>query len=366
MNQKLRAKVFEYRGFWHVKEWIEAKRQLKKIIKCKIQDFGEIWDKSFYKMIRSHPELIEVAREFYFNPLVVDKAVSFHKEEPILITLIKDDLYRAQKLLEHYRLLGIQQFAIVDNGSTDGTKEFFLNQKDVAVFHTTVPYTTNRREAWINYVVAYYGVERWYVIVDSDELISYIGMEEHPLTDVIKWAQSNGVYRIKGMMLDMYPSRGSFTAENNVDPYSEYCYFDKDTYIEQHCNEFDEIRGGFRKRMYRSNPLLTKYPVVFWKSGDIELKSHYLFPYRENVGKPCYLVLRHYKFIPNDLEKYKAIARDGNFFNGSIQYKEYVNGYEKSPKRENLYVGSIKYEGSQSLESINVLKKIPWGERPIG
>ena len=319
----------------------------------------EKWNSSFERFIISQPSEIEVMKEFYAANLEIVKKIEIFTEDIIMISVVKDELYRTRKFLNHYRNIGVHKFVIIDNQSTDGTKEYLGEQHDVFLISALDKYTTNRREAWLNRVLSYFGYNRWYMVADIDELIVYRGVEEHDISDVVKFALDNNLSRIRGMMIDMYPEEYS-AIDDTEDIYSLYTFFDSDTYTYEKACEFEIVRGGFRNRCMGSNALLTKYPLFFFEEGDIEGKSHFLFPYKKNWGD-CYLAIKHYKFLPSDIEKYRMIAENGNYYNGSVQYKQYIKKLDDTDNPIRLiYDGTVKYEDSTSLDHIRLLKKIEW------
>lgn len=364
--------LFEKKGLRNLYQYKKNIRLIEKSVKSikykdkelLIKDGLITWEKAFKKFILAQPTESEIANQFFsINIRKLKKSnVEFQEEKPILICAIKNDIYRIKKLFEHYRKLGIEQFAIIDNDSNDGTLEYLLEQGDTEVFQIKEKYTTNNREAWINRIIAYYGIERWYINVDSDELLIYNNCENKSIKDVISYLEKNNIFRARALMVDMYSNEQLFNSNNTTDSYTQMVYFDADSYIEEESVVCDLIKGGPRERVFRENPLLTKYPIFKFIEGTIQGKSHYQYPYKLNKGLECHFALLHFKFLANDFEKYKKIAEDGSYYNGSKQYKDYINVYRKNPNISFYEKKSKKYVDSSSLYSINLLKKINWGE----
>ncbi|UQZ75702.1 hypothetical protein C2I17_14715 [Niallia circulans] len=329
-----------------------------------IKEDIKIWEKAFKKFILAQPNEVNVAKTFFTSEIKLIKKSSAKLGSgfnPILICVVKDDLYRIQQLYHHYRNLGVKNFAILDNGSTDGTFEFLMRQNDTDLFRVEAKYTTMNREAWVNRLIAYYGFNRWYINVDSDELLIFNECENKSIIDLINFFENNNITRARALMVDMYNEGRLFNSNVIDDIYNEFCYFDLNTYYKEETTAyFDEVRGGPRERLFGHNPLLTKYPVFKFMPGDIQGKSHYQFPYIKNKNSNCYLALLHYKFLPNDLLKYKNIAEQGNYHNGSIEYKKYIEVYNSQKSTTFYYNNSIRLTDSNSIYKIPLLLKVDW------
>ncbi|WP_415841140.1 glycosyltransferase family 2 protein, partial [Paenibacillus typhae] len=305
-------------------------RKVKETNGLNIKDGLEVWHRSFKKFILSNLNESEVAYDFFENniELVSQSKFNYDNREVILLCVVKNDLMKLKKMVDHHRGIGVTHFAILDNISTDGTAEWVKDQPDIDLFTNDDKYTTNRREAWINRLIAYYGLNRWYLIVDSDELFVYQQMEEYPIECLIKYCVNHSITRIRGLMVDMY-AEDAFYLQNNDEDYLTQCiYFDLNSYKKEERDYIELITGGPRERMFNQNPWLTKYPLCYFSKGDIQSRSHFLFPFNKNKNSECLAALLHYKFLPSDLPKYKMISENSNYYNGSIEYKKYLEVME--------------------------------------
>ena len=133
------------------------------------------------------------------------------QKEIILFCVVKDELHRMQQFLPYYRNLGVTSFVITDNNSTDGTYEFLQEQEDVTLYREETKYSSILRNSWIVTMLNNHGRNKWCVVVDSDEFLSYVGQETHNLSDLISVAESNNYSVISGFMLDMYSELKMFS-----------------------------------------------------------------------------------------------------------------------------------------------------------
>lgn len=324
---------------------------------------GKIWKHKFLQLLKSNdPRYDELLKEF-FNCRM--KKVSHNKvrrkniNAPILFCVVKNDRKKIEKFMEHYRKLGIECFIFLDNVSSDGTQEYLCRQKDVIVYESAQEYSSARRVAWLNRLLAIYGQNQWCMIVDSDELVTYIGCEKHTITEVVQKAIEKGYCRIEGLMVDMYPSNRMF-AEKGIDYIRQYRFFDKDTYCIQNRKRGLEILGGPRKRVFKVNAMLSKYPLFYFREQDFVASSHYMIPTEPIRKCPIWLAICHYKFIDeNDLKKINEAVKKENYASGSADYKKYQSVIRNV---ENLFFYeegiSCEMVNSDSLNGIQVLKAI--------
>jgi len=318
------------------------------------------WSERLSRLIVFEPKLETMALAFCTHKIEVIKPVSFVADAPILICLQKNDLVRIKAFVEHHRSIGIGQFVIIDNGSTDGSLEWLVEQQDVFVLQVMHPYSSANRDAWINRVMAYFGDNRWYLVLDSDELLAYDDMEHHDIGQLIAHMERKGITRCRAMMLDMYAADGYFESGERSDFLRQCVYFDADTYTTAPWDYHVALSGGPRRRLFGTEATLTKYPLFRLADGELLYQAHAMFPLAKNLNTPCHLVIRHYKFLPGDKQKFERIAREGKYYGGSIEYKNYVKAMANGDVLHFVDVASVKYEDSASLRCISCYQPIDW------
>lgn len=282
--------------------------------------------------------------------------------EVILLLVVKNDLDRVRLLLKYYRKHGITRFVILDDKSDDGTREFLMGEPDTDVYESDINYSTIGRQAWLSRFVDMYGFDRWYLIVDSDELISYVGMDKVNIKKLAQRGDEENRTAFRMMLLEMYPDGDILNMPKVASDEIEkiYCYFDRVGYYLTYSDIMSSVVGGVRCRYFYENnykeaPFLTKYPLVKMKPGMLPCFSHMNFPFEYNKDLPLSGCLLHYKFLPQDIDKYKARVKSGNFALGSKEYVKYYEVMEKNGKL-NLFDKKIssKYEGPESLRVLEV------------
>ena len=338
------------------------KRELKQMIDkstLKVDDENN-WIKKFNKASFSDKSAIEIAKEFMTSEIELIKNVEIKLTDIIAICVEKNDLIKLKKFIQHHRKLGIDKFVILDNNSDDGTIEYLLKQNDVVLLQTKKSYSSSRRIAWINRIIAHYGYNRWYYVADSDELLVYEDCENKSIKNLIDYYKNHKIVRARALLLDMYAKQEYYSKGKIEKYYNECIYFDTGTYYKKENNYFYNIKGGPRKRVFEFSPCLTKYPLVYFRKKDIYIKSHYLYPYNDNYKSDCNLVLKHYKFLPTELEKIKEIAKNGNYFGGSIEYKHYIDVIGKNNKLDFFTEDTCEYKNSKSLNHISIYNRVKW------
>lgn len=285
-----------------------------------------------------------------------------NKFKPIVFVVERNELERMKVLFEHYRKLGVEEFVILDNNSDDGTLEFLMQQEGTKVYQILEPYQTQKKEGWIEKLLAMEGMNRWCVVVDSDELLDYIGSEEHPLEELIHKSESLGYKRIWGYMVDMYSKENLFS-ENLFSKTSDEClftdyfkYFDKTSYLKVHNN----IYGGPRLRVFNGKMLLSKQPIFLYDENILYKRCHFLYPLIKWEQAPCWVVLRHYKFMSEDKSEYQRRITEKNFADGSSEYKTIMDQIDNNQNISMYYEGSQEYKDSRSLVCLPYLQEVFW------
>lgn len=324
----------------------------------------EAWKKAYRALCLKDNQYEEEARIFFESSLEPVKRCdgALGANDVILLLVVKNDCMRVSLLLRYYRALGVKRFAVLDDRSDDGTLEYLTEQEDVDVYHSNVKYSTQGRQAWMARLVDLYGFDRWYLIADSDELISYHGMDKKKLPELTADLDRSGRRAVRMMLLEMYPKEDILALQDvsEEEILSTYTYFDAEGYRIRYTDLMTCVVGGVRCRVfyngaYHEAPYLTKYPLVKITEGMIPFHSHMNFPFACNRNMPLSGCILHYKFLPQDMDKYRKRAKQGNFQSGSKEYKKYIDLINKDGSLV-LYDEKIsrKYDGPDSLEVFHI------------
>lgn len=298
----------------------------------------KLWKRKFRQMIRySSDRTFPIAEEFL--TVEIDKICERGKKSesergPILICVLKNDIEKLRPFMEHYRKRGIRHFVFLDNMSTDGTFEFLLEQKDADVYRCGHSFTADRKIAWVNRLIAEYGINKWYLMVDSDEFFTYLGENRFQFEDVIQKAEEKGFKRLGVVHLDMYPKGSLFGTDSGREDFIRtYCYFDKDTYTYAKSPRGMKIAGGPRKRVFGTDMKVSGYRMVCFEEDDVVPSAHFMIPYEKSYGTPVCLISLHYKFVnESDYEKMIEAVETGMHSDDSAEYKTYYRVLKENPQ----------------------------------
>lgn len=120
------------------------------------------------------------------------------------VTLCHNERLIVGQFLDHYRALGISQFYIVDDNSTDGTFEVLRAQPDVALFRPAngAQYKDNVA-LWRQTILDRFCDGAWACLPDMDEFL-YVREAVTSLPQIAKAMDDAGDEALIGIMLDMY------------------------------------------------------------------------------------------------------------------------------------------------------------------
>lgn len=362
IHNKIRKMFFLLQKYWSDKKIMQTYVHKSKYLDYLSDTDFSRYEHNFYSALkcfgkdRNRQQIMsEIIRNFYSSHISQEK-ISFRASEveadtPILISVIKNDISRSNLLFDYYRQLGIKNFVILDNNSDDGTFEWLMKQPDINLFRCTDNYQTYRKEAWVNRLISMCGFHRWYLIVDSDELVDYIGSEKYSIDQLVKKLQSKGYKRAKGMLIDMYSKENIFQSECSYEDIPKvFCHYDSTGYQFVEKSFVKHWEGGPRERELDTKHIwVSKSPLVYYDENTVVINAHFQFPLTVDADSPDVFFIRHYKYLKSDYKPFAARVTQGNFANGSEFYKKAISQFDQGKSTNFMYEGSKKYTTSEDI-----------------
>jgi Glycosyl transferase family 2 len=322
-----------------------------------------------------------------------------------VFSVVRNESVRIHAWLRHYRGIGIKAFAIIDNGSTDGTYEILQEQPDVVTARIETSFAASQfGTAWLNDLHRRLPAGTWVLFADADELLVYRGWPQRALIDLAKEAESEKCNAFFGVLLDMYPDGPleQAVASEHDDLFELAPCFDRDYRFRlrprtpwEKSEKKLELVGGPRVRMLSSlereiattwigrllggqvdhllpltpdwllpwvvrampkqMPSLCKAPLVCSGAGVSYTSNHSirgarLFP--ENV------VFCHFKFLADFAARVRVEALRGEHFRRGAEYIMYADAIARNDALELRYDGSQRFRTVDQLVELGLIRNI--------
>ncbi len=287
---------------------------------------------------------------------------------PLLITVLRDERDALPDFLRHYRAGGIERFIFIDNGSSDGSLDYIARQPDADVFTVTERFDWRRKQGWINRVIDFYGLERWYLCVDADEHVVFDGFGARGFPELAAQLERQGQTRARGFLLDMYSEMPLLACASGDDVRlaEAYPYFDASGYAESRTAHLVSRLGGPRLRAFGGldpefKPQLTKHPLFRLREGEFFANPHHVWPCAPNFRTRCVLALMHFKFHGDFALRVARAVEEETYWSASREYKVYLDALARSPEFS-LFDPALsrRYSNPQDLIDLGLIESIGW------
>lgn len=335
-------------------------------------DAEKIADRSIFDRLITLYETTKVdrrertkSREIDLRCVCPQGQTSLYPDDLPLVFLTRNDAKLMPGFLAHYRALGVTRFICVDDASTDGTREFLLDQPDVDLWASALRYKEARRgRLWREALFALYGDDRWYVNVDSDEFLIFDDCENRTLWSIIHALEELKITRLPAPMLDMYPVDLAAADINQLKthaPWEVADHFDSLGYTLATTKRAITVKGGVRHREFDSDLELIKYPLIFWDEHcRFGPSIHQPLPYQRNFSSVLGVLL-HFKFFADYQKVITDAVADGQYFDGSAAYAKMTDALAGTGALQLVSASSVKFEGSGQLLRLGFITPVPKG-----
>jgi hypothetical protein len=325
-----------------------------------------------------------------------------------VICPVRDEMGLLPHFLDHHRRLGVRQFILIDNASSDGTTEYALSQPDCIVYFTDESYyQSGYARDWINRILLGNGYAGWLIYLDADEHLVYRGAETMPIQGLLKRFEADAADTAFAVMVDMYPD-GDFASVKIApqdDLHAKLPWFDGDYVMRPWpTRSWDPPGGGFRLQVLggprcrllsdleherrrgalhytiadqvdrfvdqmplrlmptlarlwpREMPWQHKQPVNFVRPGFAYANSHA----SSNAGVAGELLaLLHFKFCHELQQRLRYAAVEGNHHRRGLAHHQLSIALRRWGQRSLIYAGSRRYRSPRDLEAVGLI-----GPRP--
>jgi hypothetical protein len=304
--------------------------------------------------------------------LVQDNLRTLRADDVVLVSCLRNELVRMPFFVNYYRNLGVNHFMLIDNGSTDGFRDWIRPFEDCSVWHTEASYlASNFGMQWCNHVLSQYGSGHLCLTVDPDEFLVYPHMTTRNLKDLGIHLRDDERTSMHVVMLDAY-GKGTLSEtlySSGDNPFDVCPYFDRDGYVQRPgINNSTWIQGGPRMRVLgRENPLLApalnKMPLVWWKRQYCYRSSmHDGFPVglnRAHIPGEVSIsgCLFHFKLLSLLIDKAKEEIERKQHYAGSREYRTYLDSEQIRFHESGI---SVKYESPEQLIELGLMSAGSW------
>lgn len=267
----------------------------------------------------------------------IQEIIRLPKAEPLVVSVVRNEMVMLPHFLTHYRRIGIKGFVFVDNGSSDGTREFLLAQPDVVLYHAESEYRQAcYGVAWQQAILGNHCLGRWVVLADADELLVYPGWHIVPLPVYLTEVEQAGANAILTIMVDMYPTGPLESADfSRRDPFQAAPCHDAIPTIEWRLgggyysngvNHLSTLRhrlvenappNAFTSQkiaLFRYQPWL-RFSAGLHSAANVELAD-------ETV------IFAHFKYHSGFMNKVVEEVERGQHYNGAEEYRYYLKHLE--------------------------------------
>lgn len=233
------------------------------------------------KMVKKEFNNVEFSDDYFssFISGLNEKKLSMKKsakfDSSIILVCFYDNFENfAKRWIEHYISIGIRNFVLVNNNSTDNSSKILNSYaKKVNISFWSIKENCNCIKicGLKQQILDFYGTNHKFLMINQDELLIYEDFLHTKFEDFIK---NKKLTCMKALALDVY------TDKNRMDDLE---FVDKGTYrIDDSVPYKKEFYGGPIYRVFKEKQSLQKIPYVLYTGKEIYVNDHYYYPWNIN------------------------------------------------------------------------------------
>lgn len=302
----------------------------------------------------------------------LDRSGRIRPRDILLVACLRDERPRMRVFTDYYRMLGVDHFLFVDNGSSDGFLDWARDEPDVSVWTTEASYRESHfGMLWCNDLLHRYGVGHWCVTVDPDEFLVYPYMATRSLRALVQFLEEERRACMHTVTLDAYSDRplAETVLQDGADPFTVCRFFDRDGYVQTASwGGSTWVRGGPRLRVHfrdvpATAPALNKIPLVRWAPHfHYRMSTHDAWPLMLNrAHRPGEVSLTgalfHFKLVASLRDKAAEEAARGEHYGSGREYTRYRDVGDAEFHHPSI---SVRYEGPDQLVALGLISPGRW------
>jgi hypothetical protein len=270
-----------------------------------------------------------------------------------LFAVLRNEASRLPWFLRYYEKLGVNRFLIVDNDSSDATRDILLSRRNVHVFHTKRSYKNSEYGCiWREVLFRDHGFGHWCVVVDADEMLIYPDYETTDLRGLAAAMQAEGALGLRATWVQMYsdiPVRKTAIGPED-DPLHVCPYFDRNT-----------LERGPHPLKLGWIPSTDKAPFFFMQPGGPSVwVGQHEFVWSDGIRRePQIATIRgavlHFKFVSELYDKAREEMRRRVHVASDRKYGGFLYEMNYNPDLTLVHEGSIKFEGSRQMVDLGIM-----------
>lgn len=253
--------------------------------------------------------------------------------EVAVVACMRNEMFMLPHFLAHYRKLGVRAFLIADNCSDDGTREYLLEQPDVALFSVDTDYRLSHYGvAWQQAMMAAFRVDKWSLVADADELLVWQHKQSQTLAQLLKTPAFKTANAARIFMLDMYP-QGPLEAADFATgtPFDQATCADRVPFLQNtlsrgpYANQRSWTSALRHRLIAGSAPHLfvaQKLALLRYQPW-MRLSAGLHFVSDADIA-PHELLFAHFKYNADFRRKAQAEVLRGQHFNDAEEYRKYL------------------------------------------
>lgn len=127
---------------------------------------------------------------------------------PLCLLIVHNELPILRQFFAHYRAFGPMDFMVIDDHSTDGSREYLMSHDDVMVFFPKEHTAFGRdKRYWRAQLLDRYGSGRWCLAPDADEHLVWSEFENRTFSELLADLDAEDAQAYVADMVDMYADK---------------------------------------------------------------------------------------------------------------------------------------------------------------